>query len=100
MVELLFIGIGFGIRFADTFGDNFSVALLVTRVFAVLALHTRRVFKKIPAQGAPHDVVELLKDKFVAVKLMNIFLALPDGSFTIESNIKWSTVFGLFRCAV
>ena len=44
MVELLFVGIGFGVRFTDTFGDDFSVALLVTRVFAILALHTGRVF--------------------------------------------------------
>lgn len=44
MVELLFIRVGFRIRFADTFGDHLGVALLVARIFAILALHTGGVF--------------------------------------------------------
>ena len=39
MVELLFVWIRLGIRFADAFSDDFGIALLVTSVFAVLALH-------------------------------------------------------------
>ncbi len=44
MIELLLIGVGFRIRFADTFGDNLRVAFFVARIFAILALHTGGVF--------------------------------------------------------
>lgn len=44
MIELLLIRVGFCIRFTDTFGDDLGVAFFVACVFAILALHTGRVF--------------------------------------------------------
>ena len=43
MIEFLFIRVGFRIGFADTFRDNFGVALFMARIFAILALHTSRI---------------------------------------------------------
>lgn len=97
VIELFFIGVGFGVGLADTFCDNFGVALLMARVFAVLALHAGRVFEEVSTQGAAHDVVELLKHELVAVKFMDVLFALPDCTFSIKPNIKRSSVFCLFR---
>lgn len=98
MIKLLFIWVGFRIRFADTFCDYLGVAFFVTRIFAILALHTSRVFEKFSAESTTHDVVKLLKDKFMAVKLMNFFFALTDSAFTVETNVEGSSVFELFCC--
>ena len=83
MIELLLIGVGFRIRFADTFGDDLGVAFFVARIFAILALHTGGVFQKFSAKSTTHDIVELLEHKFMAVKFMDLFFALADGAFTI-----------------
>ena len=40
MVDLLFIWIGFVIRLADAFRDDFRVAFSVAGVLAIRALHT------------------------------------------------------------
>ena len=98
MIELLFIRVGFRIRFADTLCDYLGVAFFVARIFAILALHTSRVFEKLSAKSTAHDIVELLKHKFMAVKLMNFFFALTDSAFTIKTNIERSSVFELFCC--
>lgn len=60
MVQLLFIRIRLGIGLADALCDNFRIALLVTGVFAVLALHPRRVLEELSTQSTSHNVVELL----------------------------------------
>ena len=60
MVQFLFIRVGLCVRLADTFGNNLGVAFLVAGIFAVLALHSCRIFEKIPAKRATHDVVKLL----------------------------------------
>jgi hypothetical protein len=49
VVDLLFVGIGFGIGLADTLCDNTWVALLVTCQSAVRALHTSRVLEEVTA---------------------------------------------------
>lgn len=67
MVKLLLIRVGLRVRGTDTFGDDLGITFLVTSVFAVLALHTSRVLQKISAKGASHDIVELLKNKFMAI---------------------------------
>jgi hypothetical protein len=43
MVDLLLIRIGFVVCFANAFCDDFGIALRMTRVFAVRALHAGRV---------------------------------------------------------
>ena len=96
MIELLLIGIGFCVRLADTFCDDFGVAFLMTRVLAILALHTGRIFEEFPAKSTTHDVVELLEHKLMAVKFIDFFFALADGAFTIKTNVEGSTVFELF----
>lgn len=67
MVKLLLIRVGLCVRGTNTFGDDLGVAFLMTSVFAVLALHTSRILQKISAKSASHDIVELLKNKFVAI---------------------------------
>lgn len=96
MIELLLVRIGLRIRFADTFGNDFRIALLMARIFAILALHTGGVFQELSAKGTTHDVVELLKNKFMAVKFVDLFFALSDGAFTIKTNVERSSIFELF----
>lgn len=48
MVQLLFIWVGLRIGFADALRNHFWVALLVAGIFAVLALHPRRVLEELP----------------------------------------------------
>lgn len=96
MIELLFVRIGFRVRFAYTFGNDLGVAFFVARVFAILALHTGGVFQKLSAKSTTHNVVELLKHKLMPVQFMDFFFALADGAFTIKTNIKGSSVFELF----
>lgn len=96
MIELLLVRIGLRIRFADTFGNDFGIALFMARIFAILALHTGGVFQKLSAKGTTHDVVELLENKFMAVQFVDFFFALADGAFTVKTNIERSSVFELF----
>ena len=44
MIEFLLIRVGFRIGFADAFRDNLGVALFMARIFAILALHSGRIF--------------------------------------------------------
>lgn len=96
MIELLLIGIGFRIRLADTFCDDFGVAFLMARILAILALHTGGIFEKFSAKSTTHNVVELLEHKLMAVKFIDFFFALADGAFTVKTNVEGSTVFELF----
>ena len=67
MIDFLLVRICFRVRFTDTFGDDFGIALLVTGVFAVLALHSGRILQKLSTQRAAHDIVELLENEFMAI---------------------------------
>lgn len=96
VIEFLFVWIRLGIRFANTFGNHLWIALLMASVFAIFALHASRVFQEVAAKGAAHDVVELLKHEFVSVKLVDLLLALADGSFTVQPNIEGLLVLVLF----
>ena len=96
MIQLLFIRVGVCIRLANTFGDNLGIAFLVAGILAVLALHSSRIFEEVPTKRATHDVIELLKDKFMTVKLMYLFLSLTDSAFAIQPDIKRSLVLDLF----
>lgn len=98
MIKLLLIWVGFRIRFADTFCDYLGVAFFVACIFAILTLHTGGVFEKFSAQSTTHDIVKLLKDKFMAVKLMDFFFTLADSAFSVETNVEGSSVFELFCC--
>ncbi len=48
MVDLLFVWIGFCVGLAYTLRDNAGIAFCVTSVLAILALHARRIFEKVP----------------------------------------------------
>lgn len=96
MVDLLFVRIRFGIALADTFGDHAGIALGVAEVFAILALHARRILKELSAKSASHDVVELVLNKLVPVHLVDFLLALSDGTFTPKTEINLTSVVVLF----
>ena len=96
MIELLLVRVGLCIRFTDTFRDDLGVAFFMARVLAILALHAGGILQKFSTKGTTHDIVELLEHKFVAIKLMNLFFALADGTFTVETNVERSSVFKLF----
>ena len=96
MVELLFIRIRFRIGFTDALRDDFGVTILVACILAVLALHAGRVFHEVATQRTAHDTIELLKNKLMPILFLHLFLALPDGTFTIKAKIEWSSVVGLF----
>ena len=95
MIDLLLVWICLGVGLADTLGDNTSITLCVASIFAILALHTRRVFEKISTESTTHDVVKLLRNKFVAVHLMNFLFSLTDSTFSVESEIERSLVLRL-----
>ena len=95
-LRLIWIGLRVGLRY--TFGDDLLVALLMAHVLAVGALVTSRVLEETTTKGAAHDVEELLLDKLVSILLVNIFFALTDGTFAVQTQIEWSPVFGLLDC--
>lgn len=67
MIDLLLIWICLRVRLAYTLCDDFGVAFSVTCVFAVCALHASRVLEELSAEGATHDVIELLEDELMAI---------------------------------
>ena len=96
MIQLLFVRIGLSVGLADTFGNDFREALLVARILAVLALHTRGIFQKVSTQRTSHNVVELLRDKFVTVLLLNLLFPLAYSTFAVQTEIKRPSVFDIF----
>jgi hypothetical protein len=58
----------------------------VASILAVLALHSRSLEKELAAEGTEDDGVELLRDEFVTVLLVDRFLALADGALTAETT--------------
>lgn len=57
----------------------------MTGVSAVFALISQSVKKEVATEGTEHDLVELLLYEFVSIHLVNLALALPDGSLTTKS---------------
>lgn len=86
VVDLLLLRVRLSIRLADTLGDNARVALCVAGVLAILALHTCRVFEKVTAERAAHDVVELALHKLVSVDIVDFLLALTNGTLSTETG--------------
>lgn len=91
MIDLLLIWIDFRQCFADTFGDDFGIALGVAGVFAVCTLHACRVLEEFSAKSTPHDIVKLLLDEFVALFLNDIFFFLSYSTLSIETEIHGSS---------
>lgn len=92
MVDLLLLGVGLGIRLADTFGNNAGVALRVAGIFAVLALHTGRVLEEVTTECTAHDVVELPLHKLVSIHIVNFLLSLANSTLSTQSGAKFSFV--------
>lgn len=96
VVNFLLVGIGFVVGFADTLRDHFGITLPMARVLAVLTLHTGGVFQEIATKSTTHDVVELLRDKFVTLLFVYFFLSLADGTLSIKTDIEGSAILELF----
>lgn len=47
VIDLLLVGIGLRIRLTDTLGNNAGIALRVTSVLAIFALHTSRILEEL-----------------------------------------------------
>src|SRR5690242_3295596 len=92
VVDLFLVRISLSITLADTLGNNAGVALVVTSVLAIFALHTRRVLKEISAEGTAHDVVKLVLDKLVAEHFVNFLLALSNSTLSAQTEIHLSLV--------
>jgi hypothetical protein len=88
--------IGLVIGFADTFGDDLWITLAMARVFAIGALHTSRILQEIPTKRTAHDVVELLSNELVPLLLVDLFFLLANGTLTIKTNVKRTSIFHLF----
>ncbi len=82
MVDLLLVRIRLGIALANALGDDTRITLCVASVLAVLALHAGRVLEEVAAKGASHNVVELVLDELMAVHLVDLLLALADGTLS------------------
>jgi hypothetical protein len=67
VVQLLLVGICFRIRFADALCDNLWVALFMTCVFTILALHAGRILQKVSAESTTHNIIELLQNELMPV---------------------------------
>jgi hypothetical protein len=78
-----------GIALADTLGDHLRITLLVAGISTVLALITLAGKEELLAERAHDGLVELLRDKLVAVHLVHVALPFPDGALTAESFV-WS----------
>ena len=96
MVDLFLLWVGLVVCFADTLGDHLGIAFAMASVFAVGALHSSGVFQEVATKSTAHDIVELLRDKFVALLLVDLFLLLSDCTLTVETNVEWSPVLQLF----
>jgi hypothetical protein len=96
MVDFFFVRIGLVIGFADTFGDDLWITLAMARVFAIGALHTSRILQEIPTKRTAHDVVELLSNELVPLLLVDLFFLLANGTLTIKTNVKRTSIFHLF----
>lgn len=96
MIQLLFVRIRFSVGLANTFRNNFGKALLVARILAVLALHTRGIFQKVSTQRTSHNVVELLRYKLVSVLLLNLFFPLAYSTFAVQTQVEWPSIFDIF----
>jgi hypothetical protein len=92
VVDLLLVGIRLVVRLANTFRDNFGVALSVAGILAVGTLHSSSVFQEIAAKRATHDVVELLRDELVTLLLVYFLLPLSDRTLTVETDVERSSV--------
>ncbi len=97
VVESFFVRICFCVGFADALGDDLMIAFLMACVLAIRTLHASRVLEEISAQGASHDIVELLLNELVSILLVHFFLSLANGTLAIETDVKWSSIFGLFH---
>ena len=95
MIKLLFFGVCLCVRLAYALGDDTSITLLMTGVFAIFTLHARRVLEEVSTLCAAHDVIELLLNEFVAVHLVDLLFTLPNGTFTVQANIEWSPILHL-----
>ena len=101
MVQLLFVWIGFSIRFADALRNDFCETFSMACVLAVFALHPSRIFEELSAKCTAHDAVELLLHKSVTILLLDFLFTLPDSAFAVESNVKAdfaSVLFGWITC--
>jgi phosphatidylglycerophosphatase A len=88
VVDLGLVRVGLVVGLRDAFGDDFPVATLVACKLAVSTLHASRVLEQFSAEGAAHDVVELLLDELVAILLVDFFFSLTDGSLTTKSVVE------------
>jgi hypothetical protein len=104
MIKLLLIRIRFCIGFADTFGDDFGIALLVASVLAVCTLHSSSVFQELPTHGTAHEIVKLLSDEFMSISLVDlffIFAVFSDSTFSSKtSNVVSFSLSDLFYCTM
>lgn len=98
VVELGLVRIRFCVGLGDALGDHLLVAFLVARVLAVGTLHASRILEEIAAEGAPHDVIELLLDELVAVLLVDFLLALTNGALAVETNVERPAILVLLGC--
>jgi len=95
VIDLLFVWISLVVRFTDTLCDDLRVAFGVADILAILAPHASRVLEQISTQCASHDIVELLLDEFVALLLVHFLFLLTDGTLSVETQVKWSSLTGL-----
>ena len=75
--------VGVALRYA--LRNDLLVAVLVTRVLAVVALHASAFEEELAAEGAQDDSVNLLLYELMPVLLVDLLLALADGPLTTES---------------
>ena len=87
VVDLDLVAVRLGVALRDALGDHLLSTLLVTRVAAVLTLATSSIEQELATERAAKHLVELARDKLVAVDLRHVLLALPECTLTTETGI-------------
>lgn len=69
----------FRIALGDTLRHHLAITILVTGIFAILALHPCTLQQELSTKSTKHDGVELLLNKLVAILFVNRFFSLTNG---------------------
>jgi hypothetical protein len=100
MVEFSLIGVGFGVRLRDTFGDHLRITLFMASVVAVRTLHTGSVLEELSTESAAHDVVELLLNELVAVLFDDVLFTRANSAFSTKSDVEWRLINRVLGCCL
>lgn len=82
MIDLIFVLISFGVTFRNALCNDLLIAIPVTSILAIVALHSSPFEQEFPTQRTQNDSVELLRNEFVSILFVYLFLSLSYSSLS------------------